>query len=585
MKCTYRMAACVIAAVQWGTLWADSGEANHAPSGLFEEVPNFALLDHQGKFRELDYVLRSEGVKGLALFVQGNGCPLVRKRAPELERLKEAYGSQGIEFWMINANYQDEREDIAEEAAEYGFEGIPILVDESQLVAETLEIGRTAEMLLFGKDHRLIYRGAIDDRMSYQKERPEAEKHFFKDAVDAYLKGEPVARPVTKAPGCKISFPDKNEEAISYSEQIVPILKARCVTCHTKGGVGPFALSNYRKVKGWSEMMEERILSKEMPPWHADPHIGEFKNHAGLTVEEERTLVSWLRAGSPRGKGEDGLDGFEPEIKEWALGEPDHVITLPEQKVPAEGIIDYRYVHVDSPFEEGAWFKGMEVNPGNTQVVHHVVVTAFPKNAADDRERQRKSRWVTGYAPGTSANWFPEGSGVYLPQGYVLRFQLHYTASGREETDVTRLGFHLAEKKPEKEFEGIVFMDPRFDDIPPRDPEFCWEKGIKIPHDIMLYSMNPHMHFRGKWMRFDAHLPSGEVRPLLSVPNYNFNWQRTYRFAEPQRIPKGTKIVVSNAWDNSSANLHNPDPSVSVDWGEQSFDEMFFGTIYYVKAD
>ncbi len=583
MRQRHRIAALIVTALPWGTLLGGSGETDARNALSRSEVPNFALLDHRGTFHELDYVLRSPEVKGLALFVQGNGCPLVRKRVPHLKRLREAYGDRGIVIAMINVNYQDEREDIAEEAEEFGID-FPILVDESQMVAEMLGIDRTGEAILIASDsRRIVYRGAVDDRMSYQKEKPEASDAYLKDAIEAMLKGEPIVPAETEAIGCKVSFPGAEGATISYSEQIVPILKNRCVSCHTKDGIGPFALSNYRKVRGWSEMMEEVILTRQMPPWHADPHIGKFRKQAGLTPEEERTLISWIRAGAPRGEGEDGLDGYAPEVKEWALGQPDEVIELPEQSVPAEGVIPYRYVHVDGPFDEDVWLSGLEVNPGNTQVLHHVVVTAFPKGSSE-RERRRGGRWITGYAPGTGAQWLPEGTGVFLPQGLTLRFQLHYTTSGKAETDRTRLGLHLAKEKPAKEFKGHIVNHPKFE-IPPHAPEHSERYTLPVKKNMLLYAMNPHMHYRGKWMRFDLRLPDGEQRPLLSVPNYNFNWQRTYRYVEPQPIPAGSQIVITNAWDNSSLNPHNPDPSQAVRWGEQTFEEMFFASMYFVDAD
>jgi len=547
------------------------------PAAPTEQIDNFALIDHEGKFHELDYYLRIPGTKGLVIFIQGNGCPLVQKRIPELSRLQKAYQQKGILFCMLNANRQDERAEIAAEAEEFGI-GMPILKDESQVVAQMLGVKRTAEAFLISAEGKqIVYRGGIDDRMTYQKEKPEAENHYLKDAIEAMLAGKEIKRAATEAPGCKISMP-KRTTPLSYTKDIAPILMKNCVTCHTRGGLGPFQMSSYRKVEGWADMIEEVILTKQMPPWHADPEIGKFSNDCGLSAEEAQKLISWVRDDCPRGEGEDPLESFRPTIPEWHLGKPDKIITLPEQKVAAEGVFDYRYVTMDNPFDEDVWLTASEINPGNTRVLHHVIVTArSPKN----KDHQL---WITGYAPGTQGQTYPEHSSVRLPKGWKLRFQLHYTASGKDETDVTELGLHFTNQPTEKIFRTAV-ISHRGWAIPPGAVEHPEEKTIPIRKDSTLYAINPHMHFRGKRMSFEAHYPGENKKelPLLSVPNYNFNWQRTYVFEKPIKVPAGTEILIRNAWDNSAYNPHNPDPKRTVEWGDQSFDEMFFATIGYIE--
>ncbi|MGK0189792.1 MAG: hypothetical protein ACI9R3_005610 [Verrucomicrobiales bacterium] len=541
------------------------------------ELENFALIDHEGKFHEFDYYCRIPSVKGIVLFMQGNGCPLVQKRVPELKRLQAAYQDKGIIFAMLNANLQDERDEIAAEADEFGIE-MPILKDETQLVAARLGVERTAEAFLIDtKTKQVVYRGAIDDRMSYQKEKPEPENYFLKDAMSELISGRAITTAVSDAPGCKVSMPKSSPET-NYVQHVAPILKSRCVTCHTKGGLGPFAMSSYKKVKGWSDMMVEVLMTKQMPPWHADPHIGKFSNDSGITPEETQTLVNWVNAGCIEGDGADPLEGYVPETSEWHLGQPQEIVTIPEQKVDPEGVFNYRYVTLENPFDEDVWLTASEISPGNTRVLHHVIVTAIHP------EVKRIEKWVTGYAPGTTGSKYPVGSAVKLPKGWKLKFQLHYTASGKAETDLTRLGFHYTNTPLEKEFKTKIVMKHDFK-IPPGDGEYAAEKDYTVKKNSIIYSLNPHMHYRGKRMSFEAKYPDGRVDMLLSVPNYNFNWQRTYLPQEPLEIPAGTKITVRNAWDNSAQNPHNPDPAKEVRWGDQSFEEMFFATIGYIEQD
>ena len=539
------------------------------------QAENFALIDHEGKSHELDYYLKMEGVKGLVVFVQGNGCPLVQKRIPELNRMKASYQGKGVLFCMLNANLQDSRAEIANEVAEYQI-GMPVLKDEAQIVARSLGVKRTAEVyLISSRGRKIVYRGALDDRLDYQAAKPAATKHYLRDAIENLLTGGEIKPTVTEAPGCKITFP-KYPKGLTYTRDIAPILAQKCVTCHTKGGLAPFSMSSYRKVAGWSDMISEVIMTRQMPPWHADPDIREFSNDCSLSAEEANKVVTWVSEGSPKGEGPDPLAGLETEIPDWFLGAPDKVIKLPSQKVEAEGVFDYRYVTLDNPFDRDVWLTATEVRPGNTKVLHHVIVTSHPVG------QRKKANWITGYAPGTQGQRYPEGSSVFLKKGHQLRFQLHYTASGKPEVDETELGLHVSDKPGAKIFKTAVVAHSRFK-IPPGDREYEQEKSLPIQKNVTLYAINPHMHFRGKFMNFTAEFPDGRREMLLSVPNYNFNWQRTYILKEPLKLPAGTKVRIRNAWDNSSYNPYNPDSTKEIKWGEQSFDEMFFATLGYIE--
>jgi hypothetical protein len=543
-----------------------------------DAVKDFALIDHRGVFRQLYYYAKDPATRAIVLFVQGNGCPLVRKRVPELKRLREAYATNGVIFWMLNANPQDKRADVLKEAAEFGID-LPILMDEGQLVARELKIVRTAEAIVIEPNTwRIRYRGAIDDRLSYENEKPKATEHYLKNALDALLAGEPIKTAVTSAPGCVISY--AAVEPASYADTIAPMLKENCVHCHARGGIGPFPMSNYEKVRGWSEMIREVLVTRRMPPWQADPHVGKFGNDFSITPEQTRTLVQWIDAGTPRGSGADPLAGYQPELPEWQLGQPDFIVEIPEQSVAAEGIFDYRYVSVAAPNTEDVWLRATEIVPGNTHVLHHIIATTIMPG--EDRDRNGKS--LTGYAPGMGPDLLPKGTGRLLKAGAKIVFQLHYTASGKAEKDRSRLGLYLAKEPPERELRSNVLIDYQFK-IPPGAQEFTTRKSRKFDRDALLYTMNPHMHLRGKWMRFTARYPDGTEEQLLNVPNYRFDWQRNYELKEPKRLPKGTEIIVEAAWDNSPLNLSNPDPTKTVGWGDQTFNEMFFASYRYTYPD
>ncbi|MCX8238609.1 MAG: redoxin domain-containing protein [Akkermansiaceae bacterium] len=539
------------------------------------KVENFALIDHEGKFHELNYYLKLPRVKGLVIFIQGNGCPLVQKRIPELDRMRTEFEKRGILFCMLNANLQDELAEIRKEAESFKI-AMPILKDEAQIVAQALGVERTAEAyLISAKGKKIVYRGAVDDRLSYQTEKPKAEKHYLKDAIESLLGDRAIEPAVTDAPGCRVTFP-KFPGGLTYTRDVAPILAKNCVSCHSKGGLGPFPMSNYRKVAGWSDMIAEVILTKQMPPWHADPEVGEFSNDCSLSPEEAHKIVSWVAAGSPKGEGADPLENFKVDLPKWHLGEPDKVIQIPTQKLVAEGFFDYRYVTIDNPFDRDVWLTASEIRPGNTKVLHHVIVTSHAAG------RRKPAQWITGYAPGTQGQKYPAGSSVHLRKGHKLRLQLHYTASGKPEIDETQLGFHVSDKPTPKIFRTAIVANSKFQ-IPPGSMNYGVSKTHLFPKNVTLYAINPHMHFRGKFMNFEAEFKNGRRQALLSVPNYNFNWQRTYVFEEPLKLPAGSRVHIRNAWDNSRFNPYNPDPQKTVKWGDQTFDEMFFATLGYIE--
>jgi len=544
-------------------------------------VSDFALFDHTGEFHRLYYFDQDPQTKAIVLFVQGNGCPLVRKRAPVLGRLQSVYEPKGVRFYMINVNPQDERDEIAEEARAFALR-MPILIDDTQWVGRDLKLNRTAEALVVDpQDWRVRYRGAIDNQLDYETAKPEASRDYLAEALDAVLAGEPVALPRTDSPGCRITYlepPAILDDA--YAEVIAPLVIDHCTRCHRSGGIAPFAFSSHRKLRGWSEMIREVLMTRRMPPWQADPHSGVFSNDFSLSREEREALLHWVDAGAagPREPGEDPLRALPAASATWALGTPDYTLRVPDQAVPAEGLIDYRYLRFDSPFDRDVWIQGVEVRPGSVEVLHHLIVYALTFRGGEEQRR-----WLAGYAPGSEAEAFPEGSAMRLRQTDTLLLELHYTASGRPVVDRSEVGLYVAPESSYVPLRTGIFIDPEIR-IPPQARAHRHHQEQPVKRDIVLFSLFPHMHFRGKSMRFTVRYPNTTSEVLLSVPQYDFNWQRAYWLAEPKRIPAGSVLRLDAAWDNSGLNKANPDPTRAVTWGEQSFDEMFFGTYRFVEA-
>jgi hypothetical protein len=554
-----------------------------APEGAptLGPVANFGLLDQDGRFHELH---RQAHRKAVVLFVQGNGCPIVRKNVPILKKIRDAWEPRGVVFWMINASPQDDREEIAEEANAWGMD-LPILKDPERMVARSLDIDRTAEALLIDPaTWRIVYRGPIDDRLHYETERPVRE-HWLVDALEAHAAGRDVEVPVRTPRGCLILHDREHSGADvpDWSEDVAPILMARCRSCHRDGGPAPWQMTDWGTVRGWAPMMREVLRTGRMPPWRIDPRYGRFRNDLGLPAAERATLVRWIEAGAPRGDGPDPLaEHPAPPEPEWPLGPPDLVLTAPEQTIPATGVLPYRYVRVKLPAEHDLWLRAVDVRPSNAAVMHHTL--AAVRVRGQKGWRHDESFFVRGvfgvYAPGQRPRPFPEGTAFRIPAGSVAVLQFHYTTTGRAESDRPRLGLYFADGPPRRELRMGAVYDLDLD-IPPHVEDHAEIAEETIDHDILVHSLIPHMHYRGRRFRHDLRLPDGRVETLISVPRYDFNWQHEYVLETPKRVPAGSHMTVTGVFDNSEYNPANPDPDARVHFGIQSSDEMLVGYYLY----
>ena len=548
-----------------------------------ERIENFVLLDQHGDAHNLYYHRDKSAV---VIMIQGNGCPIVRNALTDYKALRDTYANQGVHFMMLNANLQDQRSTILAEAEKFGID-MPILHDETQLIGESLNLVRTAEVLVIDpKNWQIVYRGPINDRQVYERQKAEASNHYAAEAIANVLANQPVTVANRDTMGCLINFAQRNadHEQISYTDTIAPILQEKCVVCHTEGGLGPWAMSSYEMVRGFAPMMREVIRTKRMPPWHADPHIGVWKNDKSLSIEQTQTLVHWIEAGTPRGEGEDPLKDLTI-TSGMATGEPDLILDIPEYTIPASGVVDYKFPRLANPLDQGVWVKAATVIPGNREVVHHILAGSIDATTAQaKRDSGVFDNYLIGYAPGNESNLFPQDTGVYIAPGGEYTFQLHYTPIGREVVDKSRIGLYFHDEQPGNFYRQSVVIDPTIQ-IPPNQPRHAEVAYYEFDKPALLHDLVPHSHYRGVASKFELIGPDGSRETVLSVPNYDFNWQRTYTFAEPMRIEPGSRLVHTTWYDNSAANPGNPDPNRTVPWGLQSWDEMLYGAFSYTLVD
>jgi len=368
-------------------------------------------------------------------------------------------------------------------------------------------------------------------------------------------------------------------DELTYHGQISRILEKNCVSCHRAGGIAPFALDSYQNVRAFQHMIELVVRERIMPPWYANPEYGEWSNDRSVPEEERLALYQWIAEGAPEGSPADA----PPPVKYadgWNIGEPDAVFELPRAfTIPAEGVVPYQYVLVETNFPEDRWIQRLEIRPTAPEVTHHVLVFVHDPNARPDGGVQG---FFAATAPGSVGVNFGDGLAKLLPAGATLRFQLHYTPNGREVMDQSKIGFVFADQPPRVQVETRSAFNVTFR-IPPHAErhEVVGEHRFREDGDILAFF--PHTHVRGVAFRYELVKPDGSVEILLDIPKYNFDWQLTYDAAKPIPVQAGS-VLRARAWyDNSANNPYNPDPEATVGFGEQTWEEMMLGYFDFVK--
>ncbi|MBI3466375.1 MAG: redoxin, partial [Planctomycetes bacterium] len=454
----------------------------------------------------------------------------------------------------------------------------PVLKDLNHTLADALGATRTPEVFVLDSERTIRYAGRIDDQYGIGYQRKEPKRQDLRLALEELLAGKQVSHDLTDVVGCHIGRTHQavTDNSVTYSKQIARILQDRCVSCHRPGQIAPFALTSYDEVSGWAETIDEVVKERRMPPWHADPQYGHFANDARLSDEELELISTWVANGAPQGDPSD-LPPPRQFVEGWQVPrEPDRVIYMTDEPVdvPAEGEVKYRHFTVDPGFTEDKWLQIAECRPGNRAVVHHIVV--FLKSP-EDSPRQREPNFLVGFAPGTRPLVFSEGTAKRIPAGSKLVFQMHYTPNGSPQQDRSCVGLIFADPKTITHRAFTTAAANRGFAIPPQASNHLVESSQTAPADMVLLSMFPHMHLRGKSFRYEATYPDGTTEVLLDVPRYDFGWQNHFVLAEPKRVPKGTKFRCFAHFDNSDGNPANPDPSATVRWGDQTWEEMMIG--------
>ena len=537
-------------------------------------IPQFQLIDAAGNVTKV--AAQSKKQLTVVCFL-GTECPLARYYGPRLSGIATEYASQNVRFIGVNSNSQDSQDDVAAFSKEFGI-SFPILKDPENKIADLFGARHMVEVFLLDESMIVRYCGRVDDQYQPGVTRGQPTRNDLRLALDQLLSGKTVNVPRTETTGCligRIKSPVKasaSSAEVTFCKQVSRILNQHCVECHRSGEIGPFSLTDYDEITGWGDTIIDTVDAGRMPPWHANPKYGHFQNSRQMPDADKQMLRDWVKAGMPYGQKSD-LPKPQEYQSGWQLArQPDLVLKMRDRPfhVPATGTVDYQYFVVDPHFEEDRWVSGSHVIPENRPTVHHCIVFVRPPDGTD----VRGVGYLTGYVPGQRSSSFPSGYARRVPAGSKFVFQMHYTPNGVEQTDLTQIGMtFIPESEVTHEVFTLIGIDQEFE-IPPQVPDFPVHGKVGwFPKRAELLAIIPHMHVRGKGFQVTSAI-GDQAEILLDVPRYDFNWQHVYELSKPIKLDQIEKLEFTARFDNSENNPANPDPSQTVTWGDQTWEEM-----------
>ncbi|MGB1016429.1 MAG: hypothetical protein ACPG4T_19985 [Nannocystaceae bacterium] len=396
---------------------------------------------------------------------------------------------------------------------------------------------------------------------------------------------------------------NRPSQAPTYFGEVQPLLAANCVTCHQDGGIGPFRLDGYEEAEMWGPTSLAAIENGDMPPWPPSDCCAELRHKRSMTPDEVEVLRAWIDAGSPMG---DATQASEPPTLP-GLSRVDLEVTMPDAYTPTPSLgpsDDNRCFILDWPLSEKTYVTGLDVVPGQRELLHHAVVYAIDETSAENyRTRDENDpgpgwncpggtpsiadAYIGSWVPGSLGQDYPEGLGRAVKPGSKLLLAAHYELSAGSAPDQSTLRFRL-EDRVETEVEGLAVMNPLwlFDGamkIPAGDPDvmhayaydptawFNLGRPLKV-HDVSL-----HMHEWGTQASLAILRANGDVDCLLQIDAWDFDWQGEYFLQEPAVLHLGDRLYVECHFDNSAENQPNGEAASDLSWGDDL--EMCIGSV------
>jgi hypothetical protein len=375
----------------------------------------------------------------------------------------------------------------------------------------------------------------------------------------------------------------------TFNKDIAPIVWQNCAACHHAGEVAPFTLTSYEDVKKRAKQIAKITHSRTMPPWKAEPGFGDFQDERRLTDQQIALIQTWAANGAPEGNPAD-LPPLPKFAEGWVLGQPDIIVKMPEPfTLHAERPDVFRCFVVPFEVPAGKYVKAVDYRPSNRKITHHALLfldttgrarqldeaDPGPGYAASGGVGFLPSGGMGGWAPGAPPHRFPDGAAKEIKKGTDLIIQTHFHPSGKVEVEQASVGIYLTDEKPTRTVATVPLGVRSTIDIPPGVKDYVWKDNITIPVAFEVPAITPHAHYICQKMDVWATLPTGEIKPLIRINDWDFDWQGQYRYKKPMQFPAGTRLDMVYTYNNTSDNLRNPNnPPKRVRRGEQTTDEM-----------
>jgi mono/diheme cytochrome c family protein len=552
-------------------------------------------IDLKGQLHRLG---EDSGCQGVVVVFLATECPISNRCIPVLndiagkERIKPS-----IRVYGVFSGPHVTREDAIAHSQKYNPQ-FPILFDASGELREQLAPTHTPHAFLLTPQGKTLYDGALDDRFAaINRAKMTATKHYLKDAIQSLLKREKIAVTQTSPVGCEIEAATvaARDAAVTFNRDIAPILYSHCSACHRQGEAGPFPLLTYQDVVKHAVQIDKVTRERIMPPWKPVAGFGRFREEAHLSDRQIATISQWIVAGMPEGPESDRPAA--PQFASgWQLGEPDLILEMPHGfSVGAAGDDVHQHFVLPTGLKRDRMVEAIEFRPGNPAVVHHAgfyldVTGAARKLDAADPDigyaggpgpQFLSYGKLRSWLPGMRPQRLPRGFGQLVRKGTDIMMEIHYQRSGKPETDRSSVGIYFAPPASKQIVSEIQVMDTTLE-IPAGATRYHQHATYTLPTATTLLDVAPHMHFLGREVKAEAHLPDGRVEPLIWIRDWDFNWQGQYVYLKPIRLPAGTKIKCDYYFDNSAGNSRNPnEPPQPVPWGEQSKEEMAICNFLY----
>lgn len=530
---------------------------------------DFGLLDQHGEFHQLT---RYRDDNAVVVVPFSYHDPASVRIAESLSAISDQLSAQKVRVLLLNASddaafIRDQHDSSA---------AFPVLIDSSQTVAKTLGVTVLGEMIVLAPGSAsIMYRGINDVELL---------SAALRELIAANTAGRPsrLQEPAQDITGTAMHYRFREqfaERTISYQNEIAPLLQQRCAFCHVENGLAPWAMNRHLMVLGWSPMMRETVITRRMPPGQIDNAVGNWVNTHELSDYEMALLIEWIDQRAPRDGENDPLAEQRPDVPEWPLGEPDFIVDVPEQAIPATGNVDFLVKRTQLDIPQDKWISAVSYNVGDKSVLHSLLVYAVDKSLqtddADELIAQTNADYISVYVPGETDDVFAQDSGYLLQSDKDLVFKLRYLTSGRETVDRTQIGFYFHDAEPAMQLTTLALEKPDFV-IPANVTEHSeMLRSAPLTSDRWLESYSPHAHSRGKSMSLVVEYPDGSEEQLINVANFNYNWQLAYRPAQMKKIPAGSVFRAETVYDNSASNPFNPAPESDATQGYRFDSEMF----------